>query len=454
MEKPWKSYLPTACAALGILLLGGTSFVCAGLERGAPANRVWVAAAMAAMALLGLLLLRLEGCGGDTLLAMLLPLGSAMLVRALCLDCVTDDFLDFLSPWYAYFKANGGFAAMAGSVGDYNVPYLYFIAAASYLNVPDLYLYKLFSILWDVALAWGCFRLVRSLGGERQGSAAPLTAFAAALLLPTVVVNGAYWAQCDVIYGALAIHAAALALEGRGTPSVALMALAFSFKLQAIFVLPLWGVLWLAKRVRFRDLWAFPLAYLAVVLPAAAMGKPLKDIFGVYFHQLGEYPRLVLNAPTIYQFIPYGAEVDQNAASALGIAAAGALVLALLALGWRLRGRMSRDTAMAAAVVLCIGVPFLLPRMHERYFFLADVFTLCWACAGPRPRRVSPAVLAEGASLASYCVFLRLKYNCVLRLGGLTFVMGLETLAMLAALAFALRELAGAVKTDLRRRPV
>ena len=451
MKKQWNTYLPPVCAALGVLALGGTSFVCAGLERGAAVDHIGMTVMLAALALLALFLLRLEGCGRDALLAMLLPVGAAMLVRALCLDCVTDDFSDFLSPWYSYFKANGGFAAMAGSVGDYNIPYLYFIAAISYLDAPDLYLYKLFSILWDVLLAWGCFRLVRSLGRERQGSAAPLIAFGAALLLPTVVLNGAYWAQCDVIYGALAVHAAALALEGRGKVSVALMALAFSFKLQAIFVLPLWGVLWLAKRVKFRELWVFPLTYLAVVLPAAALGKPWKDILGVYFQQMGEYPRLVLNAPSAYQFIPYGAEVDQTLASALGIAAAGLLVLALLALGWRLRGRMSRETAMAAAVVLCLGVPFFLPRMHERYFFLADVFTLCWACASPR--RIPMAVLAEGASLASYLVFLRLKFNCVLRLGGFTFVMALEALAVLAALALAVWELAKEAKTDLRRNP-
>ena len=117
MKKQWNTYLPPVCAALGALALGGTFFVCAGLDRGEPADRIGAAAVLAALALLSLALLRLEGCRRDALLAMLLPVGAAMLVRALCLDCVTDDFTDFLSPWYSYFKANGGFAAMAGSVG-------------------------------------------------------------------------------------------------------------------------------------------------------------------------------------------------------------------------------------------------------------------------------------------------------------------------------------------------
>ena len=419
----------------GVLLVFAV-WACMGLEQGGTGDHIFVAVFLAAMAALAVFLVWWETRDLDGVVALLVPIGAAMLVRALCLDHASLDYEDFLSQWYAYFKTNGGFGAMKSSVGNYNVPYLYFMAAISYLNVPDLYLIKLFSILWDVVLAWGCFRLVRSLTKERQGGGAPLIAFGAALLLPMVVLNGAYWGQCDVIYGALAIHAAALVPEGKNKTSVALMAVAFSFKLQAIFILPLWGVLWLAGTVKFRELWVFPLVYLGTILPAVLMGKPIGDILGVYFNQMGENSgRLTLNAPSVYQFIPYGTEVNEGLACALGIAAAGALVLALLGLGFWLRGRLDWDTAMTIAVVLCIGVPFFLPRMHERYFFLADVFTLCWACANVR--RVPCTVLAAGSSLASYLVYLRLKYNFILTLGRVRFVMGLETMAMLAALVFA-----------------
>ena len=43
--------------------------------------------------------------------------------------------------------------AVSPAVGDYNVPYLYFMAFISYLSAPDLYLIKLFSIIFDVILA-------------------------------------------------------------------------------------------------------------------------------------------------------------------------------------------------------------------------------------------------------------------------------------------------------------
>lgn len=434
MGKFWAKRLPLLCAAAGGALLAGTVWVSVFLERGDLGDRLLTALVLLILALSGPALVWLETRRLNQVLLALLPVGVSMLFRALCLDYASLDYQDFLHQWYAYFKVNGGFAALAGSVGDYNVPYLYFMAAISYLDVPDLYLIKLFSIFGDILLAWGCFRLVRSLTRERQGSIAPLAAFAAALLLPTVVLNGALWGQCDVIYGALAIHAAASALEGKHRTSAALMAVGFSFKLQAIFVLPLWGVLWLAGKIKFRELLAFPLTYFAVMLPAMLLGKPLSDILLVYFHQMGEYPRLVLNAPSVYQFIPYGVQINEELASRLGIAAAGELVLALLALGFRLRERLDRELTMTMAVILCVGVPFFLPHMHERYFFLADVFTLCWACANVK--RLPAAVLAAGASLASYMVYLRLKYNFVLTLGGCTFVMPLESLAMLSALIF------------------
>ena len=456
MNQQWKKYLPPVCAGAGGALLALTAAACMALDQGGPLDRAGIAVVLIALAGLSLLLLRLEGVRGDALLILLLPIGAAMLFRALSLDYISGDYVSFLKHWAEFFRTYGGFSTLASNVGNYNVPYLYYIAFMSYIGVPDLYMYKLLSILFDVVLAWGCFRLVRSLVRDRQGSGAPLTAFAAALLLPVVVLNGAYWGQCDVIYGALAIHAAALVLEGKNKTSVALMAVAFSFKLQAVFVLPLWGVLWLAKKVKFRELWVFPPVYFLTIAPALLMGKPLKDILAIYLDQASSVSYLVLNAPTVYQFLPRDlqrglAEGEINGlgpASMLGILAAALLVLALLALGWRLRDRLNRGTAMAVAVLLCIGVPFFLPHMHERYFFLADVFTLCWACADRR--HIPLAVLAEGASLASYIVYFRQKYNFVLTLGSMQFGMPLETLVMLTALVLAVRALLREVRKSGR----
>lgn len=365
------------------------------------------------------------------------PIAAAFFLRTFGLDYASGDYNSFLCHWAEFFRENGGIWAMAYDIGDYNVPYLYFVAAISYLDVPDLYLYKLFSILFDVLLAWGGLRLFRAAGkGRSGGNGASVIVFSILLLLPTVILNGSVWGQCDSIYAALAVHALAQLLEDRPGPSVVLMALAFSFKLQTIFILPLWGVMWLAGRVKFRQLWWFPLAYFVTIFPAILLRKPLGDILGVYLNQMGEYSKLTLLAPSVFQFIPYDAQVNEQLLSTLGVAAAFLLVLALLGLGWRLGRWLDRESFFTMAVVLAIGVPFFLPHMHERYFFLADVLSVCWAWRDKR--RFPVCLLVNGASLASYRVYLRLQYNYILTIGSDRYIMALEAVVMLLALILAI----------------
>lgn len=442
----WTSLL---CAGLGLLCLVAAALRCADLERGSVGDKLFVAAGLIVLAALAMVLLWREKVPANTLLIMLLPVGAAMLIRTLCLDYASYDYLDFLTRWYHFFQENGGFSAFKQAIGDYNVPYLYFMAAISYFRVPDLYLIKLFSLIFDVLLAWGGFRLVRILCGETGEDVTPVIAFSVLLFLPTVVLNGAYWGQCDSLYGALSVLALGQLLSGKNKSSVILLAVAFSFKLQTIFLIPLWGVLWFARKIKFRELLLFPLAYVITILPAMLLGKPLMDILGVYVGQIGEYSRLTLNAPSVYQLIPYGMEVNETAFSKAGIVVAALLVALLLVVGLRLGKNLRKETVMAAAIVLVIGLPFFLPHMHERYFFLADVLTICWAFGSWR--RLPVPVLVCGSSLASYCVYLRLKYNCIVHVSGYFFTMGLEALAMLAALIFSLIALMLSIAKERRK---
>ena len=102
----------------------------------------------------------------------------------------------------------------------------------------------------------------------------------------------------------------------------------------------------------------------------------------------------------MYALIPHGAEVNTALAARLGILAAFALAAAVLAALLVFRRQADDRALLAAAVVLAIGVPFLLPHMHERYFFLADVLALAWTCAFPRSAPC--ALLVELASLGAY----------------------------------------------------
>lgn len=366
----------------------------------------------------------------------------SLYVRAAVLEGLTYDYATFLSHWAAFFRGHG-FAGLRLAVGDYNMPYLYFLALFAKIPANDLYLVKTLSILFDFLLAWGgmllCAHLQESgfplapAGGHRgrePGFLRPTAVFFGLLLLPTAVFNGALWGQCDSIYAAFLIFSLYFALRGSGPASVAFAGLAFSFKLQSVFLLPILGVFWLVGRLRFRTLFLFPLTYLATCLPALAAGKPLLDILKIYVNQMGTYSdRLSLNAPSLLSFLDSG-RVNVSFWGALAILISFAFVLALLAL-FRLRRAHVTDGALfLAALALAVGVPLLLPYMHERYFFVADVLALILAAL--RLDRLFVAALSQVASLGGYHAYLVLRYALPMPLGALM---------LLFALAVVIRDL-------------
>ena len=83
------------------------------------------------------------------------------------------------------------------------------------------------------------------------------------------------------------------------------------------------------------------------------------------------------------------------------------------------------QTLLGVCVLICVGVPFFLPHMHDRYFFLADVLSL--ALAVVMPGLFPVPVLVSFASLLGYHAYLKMRYLLPMRYGaaalGLTLVL-------------------------------
>ncbi len=105
--------------------------------------------------------------------------------------------------------------------------------------------------------------------------------------LPTVFLNGALWAQCDSSYAAFAVLGIYLALSGRPELSMVCAALSFGFKLQAVFILPVYAVLWMYGKFNWKHFIIFPAAYIVLVLPAVLLGRPFIETVTLYFGQTG-----------------------------------------------------------------------------------------------------------------------------------------------------------------------
>ena len=329
---------------------------------------------------------------------------AAFVLRALFFSYETLDYQDFLARWVQYFRDNGGFAALKDSVGNYNVPYLYFLALFSYVDIYDLYLIKLLSTFFDVLLAFGAMRLT---GLFTRSRARLLFVYFAVLFWPTVVLNSAVWGQCDSIYVALGLLAVYWAMDGRPVLGMAAMAASFAFKLQAVFIMPVFVLLLIARRVKLRHFLVFPAVYMVLMLPAVLAGRPVLDTITLYFDQMGTVgSALNYNSPSVYAFARSVA--DEALASRLGIAAAVALMLAVFGwFGWR-RSSITNWALLGGALLLVVGIPFLLPHMHDRYFFCADILSLVFAVAAPVYFFLP--LLCEFASLLGYHAYLKMRY--------------------------------------------
>ncbi|MBR1457453.1 MAG: DUF2029 domain-containing protein [Oscillospiraceae bacterium] len=344
---------------------------------------------------------------------------AAFWLRAAALDYETLDYQNFLTRWVEFFRDNGGFRALAVPVGNYNIPYLYFLALFSLSTIRDLYLIKLLSILFDVLLAWACARLAARF---TKSAARLLGCFFTVLFLPTVFLNGAVWGQCDSIYTALVILGIALALEDMPIPSMVCIALSFGFKLQAVFVMPVCAVLWMYGKYDWKHFLVFPLTYVILVLPAVLLGRPFLDTLTLYASQTGSIGSgLNYNSPSV--FAVFTQVQDPARASWVAITAAAVYTLNVLAAAWANRKKLTDQAVVAAALLFAVGIPFLLPHMHDRYFFAADALSL--ALAFSVPAFSLSAVLVQFASLLGYHAYLKMRYLLPMRYGSAALILAL-----------------------------
>ena len=321
-----------------------------------------------------------------------------LFLRLSLFDYVSPDYVSFLGPWSETMRSMTVRQALTTPIGDYNMPYLYLLLAISRLPIYDLYAIKLCSVLSDVFLALALGRLA-ALAVRREGLV--LVAFLGGLLAPTILLNSAYWGQCDSIYTCFALWGLYWGVKKRPVASMILFACAFSFKLQAVFILPVVLFLVAKGHVRLRYLPVFPVTFLAVMLPALLAGRSFSDTFGIYLNQTDAYPYLSLNAPNLWSLIPNDFFSRLNPAAVLF---AGILTLLLLYGFLRRASAMTSWDLVTVSLLFSLAIPWLLPRMHERYFYLAECLSILYGVRYPRRLPVTLTVLAGG--FLAYCSYL------------------------------------------------
>ncbi|MEV6298743.1 hypothetical protein AB0M02_04980 [Actinoplanes sp. NPDC051861] len=328
----------------------------------------------------------------------------AAAVRFVGFSTVSPDYAVFIRPWAEFIAANGGFEALSEDFANYSMPYLYLLTGMVWLDthlpVGLLFLVKLVSVAFDVMLAYYTARIVALRADLRLAALAGVVV----LLLPTVVLNGAYWAQCDAIYAAFTVAGVYHLLRDRPWLAMILVGVAFSFKLQTVFLFPVLMVLVLAGRLLWYQLAVIPAVYVVLTVPAWFAGRPFADLMLIYANQSGQYGALTLNAPSVYAFFKVAPALMGTLKTAGSLLAIGA-VLALAYLVLIRRVRLDDLGVVLLAATSALLVPFLLPGMHERYFMLAEVLTVIAAFWVPRRMWFVP-VLVQFATFLAYANYL------------------------------------------------
>jgi Gpi18-like mannosyltransferase len=220
-------------------------------------------------------------------------------------------------------------------------------------------------------------------------------------------MNSAYWGQSDAIYTCFLLLCLLFLMKDQPLIAMIFFGVSFSFKAQAVFLGPLILLLMIKKKIPWYYAGIVPLIYALMMLPAAVIGRPIIELLTIYAGQADTYPELSMHAPNIYAFVP---DAFYKAGMMIGLA-----VTIVISLAWarvyagRIR-EFTPPTVLLCALVSVAFVPFFLPKMHDRYFYLAEVFSFLVAFYFRRGWH-----LAAGYQLVSGLVYLVFLHSSLVR---------------------------------------
>lgn len=303
--------------------------------------------------------------------------GLGIFIRLDAFSFISGDYMFFLRPWMTQIVQGGGWESLSQTIGDYTPPYMYLLTLLSYFpsaseTHPFLFGIKFYSLMFDGLLALAVYLNVKLVVKEHHhymGLMASLIVF----FLPTVVLNSAFWGQIDASYAAFALISLYYLQKHEFFKSVIWFAIGLSFKLQTIFILPVFILyIWFVKRSIWYYVFLIPLVYFALAIPSIIAGRSIVDIALIYVNQADSYRALTLNMPNVYQWLPNRYDDLSGYGISLFIALMGLVFL------WMTMKKQSLkpENILPLAFWSVLMANFFLPAMHERYLFMADILAI------------------------------------------------------------------------------
>jgi Gpi18-like mannosyltransferase len=334
-------------------------------------------------------------------------IGLAIYLRNIFVPFLSGDIASFLSPWMDYIVQHDGFFAFKEKFFDYSPAYVYILWLGTILNFDHTLWIKGISIFFDLVAASTLARIVYLKNPQLWKYA-----FVTTLMFPSVIFNGSMWGQCDVIYSSFVLISLLGILTKKYFRSFFFYAIAVSFKFQAVFFAPVFWFLFLFKNLKTRGLailgGIIALVYGGSILPAYLVGRPLLDEIGknnglltIYLNQGKVYGGIVMGSiPNLYQWVDNNKyEYFYPAGVVITLIVMG--ILSLVFVKTKI-SNISNENIVRISYLTSLAMPFFLPKMHERYMFLAEL--MCLVYVFWFPKRFWIGIIT---GLISYSIYIR-----------------------------------------------
>ena len=302
-----------------------------------------------------------------------------LLIRISFFDFYSGDMIHYLEPWMDTLRKNGGFLALKREVGNYNMAYMYLLALGSYLPIPSIIYIKLLSVIADFLMALFSYKIIKLLTkNDKNSKIYAILGYFLVIASPTVFLNSSVWGQCDSIYTLFILISIYFYLSKRTTLSFIFLGISFSFKLQAIFILPAYILMFLKdKDIRFYHFLIIPLVNIISLIPANLLGRPWGELIAIYFSQTGYYKALTMNMPNLYTFISFN-DNNYDMLFKLGILGTLTIFAIIFFIFLFLKFKCKKEDIILIGILGIMICVYFLPGMHDRYMYTADVLVILY----------------------------------------------------------------------------
>lgn len=317
----------------------------------------------------------------DIKIIAIIALVATAVFRIMFADYKSGDYIVYLEGWLNHYRNLSVADGLKYAVGNYSPPYNYFLQLFAKLPIFDLYMIKVVSYLFEVLTAIYLVKLIAKVKvADNNYAWLPII-----LAIPMFFIDSSVWAQCDSIYTFFLILGIYLSLNRKSPQAFVCFGVSLAFKLQAVFLFPAVLVLLLSKNnegktfLKWRDIWLTPLAFILLTVWPMFFGRSFSDTFLIYLKQSQE-SLFYCGAMSFWIFFQWANNDYSNIATAVALIIT--LIVLVVVLYKCLKKVNIRSLSNNDVVLICMMITFivvmLLPKMHERYFYITNLFMIVY----------------------------------------------------------------------------